>query len=1002
MITNPDGSTSPISQEEVTSSKKTLGIHDSPAGWNTDHLMYIKEKVSGWVSRMSSGHLPSHMAWVAYRHQLWPGVRYGLGTMTNDLEAADNLLYKEDYKMLNVLGVVRSVSTGLRRLHTSFGGFGLYNLPVEQMICRVNMLTQHYHTSTNVSKKLDASLRYLQLQLGTPHNPFLLDYAVWGHLTPLSWVKMLWRTLNYFDIHLYMAYPSIAPPRERDLVLMEIFASRDLGRETVLSLNRCRVSLESIFLSDISTADGRYLEDFVFDPGGRGRSSNFKFPREVPTRDDWDSWFNFWHSYTATGNKLHVPLGNWINSTHRVWKWHYKAATDDLFQIEGTSLIHYKPAVGFRITRSTRSYRMSHEEPFTPGTDVGLPVSVIGMPGSQVTKLSIGPAIDIPTHASTGFWESLHSLGGRWMWDKIESGKDTPADVLWIADSLRKGTLVWATDGSYDRKKATDLYGVGWIIFCTNTGFRVTGTFWERSLAASSYRAELLGLCALHLFAQAIAEFHNVKGWTALLCCDNKRALEAATYHNRRIRPSAKCADILRSLKAVKPLLNGTFHYTHVYGHMDRMLKWEQLTLIQQLNCVCDTLAKNSVSNAISSGYHDRPTQYLPKEDVALVIWGNKITGDISPHLRFHASKEIARKYLTSRRKDKWTNDRLNAVDWEHLDLALKNKPDMYKVWRSKQHSGFCGTRVQVGRYSGQVSPDERCPNCGRRETAAHLMICPDDDRTRLLGECVTDLIEWMSREDQTDPEILYWIPKYILMRGDKPLSAMGHMSQQFKALAASQDIIGWREFTEGHISTHFYTIQAFHLTMSSSYLNGEDWTKQFILKILQITHSQWIFRNVSLHDRTQGYLRNKKADEILHIINELSEVSPEEIPENSRFLLEINFSDLKKSHLETQTYWTLAMDATIRAQDLESARGARAKRIRRRLNTKIASRSKLGITAVEQQIRKDGMHRTSPQSDESQVIDVNQTYLDRFVKRPHPASIMGSMKSNKRLRKPD
>jgi hypothetical protein len=435
---------------------------------------------------------------------------------------------------------------------------------------------------------------------------------------------------------------------------------------------------------------------------------------------------------------------------------------------------------------------------------------------------------------------------------------------------------------------------------------------------------------------------------------------------------------------------------------MDRMLKWEQLTLIQQLNCVCDTLAKNSVSNAISLGYHDRPTQYLPKEDVALVIWGNKITGDISPHLRFHASKEIARKYLTSRRKDKWTNNQFNAVDWEHLDLALKNKPDMYKVWRSKQHSGFCGTRVQVGRYSGQVSPDERCPNCGRRETAAHLMICPDDDRTRLLGECVTDLIEWMSREDQTDPEILYWIPKYILMRGDKPLSAMGHMSPQFKALAASQDIIGWREFTEGHISTHFYTIQAFHLTMSSSYLNGEDWTKQFISKILQITHSQWIFRNVSLHDRTQGYLRNKKADEILHIINELSEVSPEEIPENSRFLLEINFSDLKKSHLETQTYWTLAMDAAIRAQDLESARGARAKRIRRRLNTKIASRSKLGITAVEQQIRKDGMHRTSPQSDESQVIDVNQTNLDRFVKRPHPASIMGSMKSNKRLRKPD
>ncbi len=337
VITNPDGSTSPISQEEMTSSKKTLGIHDK---------------------RPQSGQQPP------------PQGRLQDAQCTRGRT-------KRAHRSTPFTHVLRRI-------------FGLFNLPVEQMICRVNMLMQHYHTSTNVSKKLDASLQYLQLQLGTPHNPLLLDYAVWGHLAPLSWVKMLWRTLNHFDI---------APPRERDLVLMDIFASRDLDREAVLSLNRCRVSLESIFLSDISTADGKYLEDFfVFNPGGRGQSSKFKFPCEVPTRGDWDSWFNFWHSYTATGNTLHVPLGNWTNPTHRIWKWHYNAATDDLIQIEGTSLIYYKPAVGFCITRSTRSYRKSNEELFTPGTDAGLPVSVIGMPGSQVTKLSVGPAIDSTTH----------------------------------------------------------------------------------------------------------------------------------------------------------------------------------------------------------------------------------------------------------------------------------------------------------------------------------------------------------------------------------------------------------------------------------------------------------------------------------------------------------------------------------------------------------------------------------------------------------------------------
>ena len=136
--------------------------------------------------------------------------------------------------------------------------------------------------------------------------------------------------------------------------------------------------------------------------------------------------------------------------------------------------------------------------------------------------------------------------------------------------------------------------------------------------------------------------------------------------------------------------------------------------MLQQLNCVCDTLAKRAITTALLHGYHSRQSQLLPKEDVALIIWGNKVTGDISSPLRFHTSKEVARQHLGTCRKDKWSNDKFNAVDWEHLDLALKNKTDMYKIWRSKQNSGFCGTRVQVGRFSGDSCPDERCPNCGR------------------------------------------------------------------------------------------------------------------------------------------------------------------------------------------------------------------------------------------------------------------------------------------------
>jgi hypothetical protein len=233
---------------------------------------------------------------------------------------------------------------------------------------------------------------------------------------------------------------------------------------------------------------------------------------------------------------------------------------------------------------------------------------------------------------------------------------------------------------------------VGWIIFCKRTGLQMTGTFWEKSPSASLFRAEMLGLCCLHLLVRAVAEFFGTGQWEVVILCDNKRALELSSNHWWRIRPSAKCADIRHSFQATKQVFTGGFKYVHIYGHMNKFLSWSQLSLMQQLNCVCDTLAKKAILTAIISGYHDRPTQILLSEDVALVIWGNKGTGNISTPLRFHASKELARNYLSTRTRDKWPNEHFNEVDWEYLKLALKNKADMYKVWQSKQTLDFCGT----------------------------------------------------------------------------------------------------------------------------------------------------------------------------------------------------------------------------------------------------------------------------------------------------------------------
>ncbi len=86
----------------------------------------------------------------------------------------------------------------------------------------------------------------------------------------------------------------------------------------------------------------------------------------------------------------------------------------------------------------------------------------------------------------------------------------------------------------------------------------------------------------------------------------------------------------------------------------------------------------------------------------------------------------------------------------------MRSKSDMYKMWRSKQHTGFCGTRVQVGKYSGHKCPDKKCPTCGRREMAEHVLTCPNEDKTRLLVEITEDLGTWLNQEHLTDLELAY------------------------------------------------------------------------------------------------------------------------------------------------------------------------------------------------------------------------------------------------------
>jgi len=382
------------------------------------------------------------------------------------------------------------------------------------------------------------------------------------------------------------------------------------------------------------------------------------------------------------------------------------------------------------------------------------------------------------------------------------------------------------------------------------------------------------------------------------------------SQRRRRVPNGFKHGDILRGLRNLQSLLPTTLSYNHVKSHQDKQKTWEELSLPSQCNCLCDGLAKEAANRGAFEGRSG--VQLLPMESSAVVIGNEKLCSDISKDVRFYIGKAEARKFYIENHI--LTGAAFDSVDWEGLDSVVSHRPKMFQIWLAKQASGFCGTRKMVARMNGHDGQDDSCPNCDEEgEDASHLNVCSDDGRSTLFFEMVDCLEDWM-HSTSTDPDLAYWIPRYLRSRNTRSFCNLGILPPHLSALARSQNEIGWLHFLEGKVSTEIRRLQSLHLLQSNTNVTISSWMRQFIAQLLDISHSQWIYRNIAVHHHTRGILRLAKRKEILAEIERQLQLPVSQIPETSRFLLEISPVELERSHPTEQSYWLLAIQAARKA----------------------------------------------------------------------------------------
>lgn len=145
-----------------------------------------------------------------------------------------------------------------------------------------------------------------------------------------------------------------------DATIMTIVMDADLSQQQIVSINRVRLFLHAIFLSDIVTANGRRIDRRLLASTAIPLRSTYLFPREQPTAADWKIWYDFWQGYTYDGLILWKPLGKWVYPTHNQWTWFYDDI-DDLLQGVTNDGVNYYLRCSTRraVTRLNVKYELS-------------------------------------------------------------------------------------------------------------------------------------------------------------------------------------------------------------------------------------------------------------------------------------------------------------------------------------------------------------------------------------------------------------------------------------------------------------------------------------------------------------------------------------------------------------------------------------------------------------------------------------------------------------------
>jgi hypothetical protein len=296
-----------------------------------------------------------------------------------------------------------------------------------------------------------------------------------------------------------------------------------------------------------------------------------------------------------------------------------------------------------------------------------------------------------------------------------------------------------------------------------------------------------------------------------------------------------------------------------------------------------------------------------------------KITADSGHETRYLAHRRLARNHFYQ--LGILDPDVFDYVDWEMIHKTLHEVPRLFQQWVCKQVMGIAGT------IEWDKTTVRKCPSCLQaRDTCAHVLHCDHSGRVETLRHTIDLMEAWMEEVD-TEPDLLDCIAEYAWARGGRTMEDIcTGLGDDFQRMAWDQDAIGWRRFMEGMICTRMRQIQSQFHYREGTRINPGRWAKGLILKLLEATHGQWLYRNVQIHDTVAGTQATLRKEEIQREIEEQMEMGTDGLLDEDLWMMEVNLGDMETTSGEQEEYWLVAIRAAREAATLTRQRTQQAR----------------------------------------------------------------------------